>query len=159
MHYVVTQPCCADASCVVACPVNCIHPAPGEPGFGSAEMVYIDANSCVGCGACVTACPVSAIKPVTQLTPEQQPFDAINAEYFEVFPHADRTELALVPQQRRLKRPGPSKRMVGRGDGDQRHRPDDHIIDPRHFGRERAADADHGLAVQHQPVREHRLGD
>ncbi len=44
MTYVVTQSCCADASCVVACPVNCIHPAPGEPGFATAEMLYVDAG-------------------------------------------------------------------------------------------------------------------
>ncbi|MDO9457520.1 ferredoxin family protein, partial [Nocardioides sp.] len=74
MAYVVTQSCCADASCVVACPVNCIHPAPGEPGFATAEMLYIDARSCVGCGACVTACPVGAISPDTLGLPEQQPF-------------------------------------------------------------------------------------
>ncbi len=43
MPYVVTQSCCADAACVVACPVNCIHPAPGEPGFATAEMLYVDA--------------------------------------------------------------------------------------------------------------------
>ena len=35
MAYAITQSCCADASCVSACPVNCIHPTPDEPGFGS----------------------------------------------------------------------------------------------------------------------------
>ncbi len=104
MPYVVTQSCCADASCVVACPVNCIHPAPGEPGFAEAEMLYVDANSCVDCGACLTACPVDAIKPHTALAADEQPFVALNAEYYEVFPHPDRTPLALVPKQRRLAR-------------------------------------------------------
>ena len=28
MPHVVTQSCCNDASCVHACPVNCIHPFP-----------------------------------------------------------------------------------------------------------------------------------
>ena len=45
MPYVVTQSCCADASCVVACPVNCIHPTPGEPGFADPAAVraaYVD---------------------------------------------------------------------------------------------------------------------
>ncbi len=102
MPYVVTQSCCADASCVVACPVNCIHPAPGEPGFAEAEMLYVDANSCVDCGACLTACPVDAIKPHTALSADEQPFVALNAEYYEVFPHPERTPLALVPGQRRL---------------------------------------------------------
>ncbi|MER7605324.1 FAD-dependent oxidoreductase [Nocardioides sp. NPDC127503] len=116
MPHVVTQSCCADASCVVACPVNCIHPAPGEPGFGEAEMLYVDAKSCVDCGACVTACPADAIVPHTTLTAAQTPFLAINAEYFEVFPHKDRTPLALVHPQRRLTRTGPFRvAVVGAG--------------------------------------------
>ena len=116
MPYVVTQSCCADASCVVACPVNCIHPAPGEPGFAEAEMLYVDADSCVDCGACVTACPVGAIKPHTALARYELPFVALNAEYFDVFPHRDRTPLALVPPQRRLTRSGPFRfAVVGSG--------------------------------------------
>jgi ferredoxin/flavodoxin---NADP+ reductase len=102
MPYVVTQSCCADASCVVACPVNCIHPAPGEPGFGSAEMVYVDPKSCVDCGACVTACPVDAIKPHTALAERELPFIALNASYFEGQPHLDRAVLAPVPSARPL---------------------------------------------------------
>jgi ferredoxin/flavodoxin---NADP+ reductase len=105
--HVVVGSCCADASCVVACPVNCIHPAPGEPGFAEAEMVYVDPSSCVDCGACTTACPADAIVPHTTLTPAQRPFLALNAEYFDVFGHADRMPLAQVPPQRRLRRPGP----------------------------------------------------
>ncbi|MEO9325181.1 FAD-dependent oxidoreductase [Nocardioides sp. C4-1] len=102
MAYVVTQSCCADASCVVACPVNCIHPAPGEPGFATAEMLFVDATACVGCGACATACPVDAIKPASTLTREEQPFVAINADYYDCFPHHDRTPLSVVVAQRRL---------------------------------------------------------
>lgn len=96
MPHVVTQPCCADASCVLACPVNCIHPAPGEPGFGSAEMVFIDPTECVDCGACVTACPVGAIKPHRKLDASEQRFLDLNADYFVTNPHPDRTPLALV---------------------------------------------------------------
>ncbi|MCL2614688.1 MAG: FAD-dependent oxidoreductase [Nocardioidaceae bacterium] len=98
MPHVVTQSCCADASCVLACPVNCIHPAPGEPGFGTAEMLYIDAAACVDCGACTTACPVGAIDHVSRLTPDQLPFVELNADYFVGEPHAERTPLALVPK-------------------------------------------------------------
>lgn len=106
MPYVVTQSCCADASCVVACPVNCLHPAPGEPGFAEAEMLYVDPDSCVDCGACATACPVDAVVPHTALTPDQEPFRQLNADYFAVFPHRDRTPLAVVPRQRRLRAEG-----------------------------------------------------
>ena len=116
MPHVVTQSCCADASCVVACPVNCIHPAPGEPGFAETEMLYVDATTCVDCGACVTACPADAIVPHTSLSEAQLPFVALNAEYYQVFPHRDRTPLALVHEQRRLKRNGPFRiAVVGAG--------------------------------------------
>lgn len=103
MPYVITQSCCADASCVLACPVNCIHPAPGEPGFGTTEMLYVDPDTCVGCGACVTACPVEAIKPLYLLAPYEQDFARINAEYYRDNPHADRDPVHKVSRQRRLR--------------------------------------------------------
>ncbi|BBH16167.1 ferredoxin [Nocardioides baekrokdamisoli] len=116
MPHVVTQSCCSDGSCVLACPVNCIHPAPGEPGFATAEMLWVDADACVDCGACVTACPVDAILPHTKLNHAQLPFLSLNAEYFDAFPHADRTPLALVHEQRRLDRSGPYRvAVVGAG--------------------------------------------
>jgi len=82
MPHVITQSCCSDGSCVYACPVNCIHPSPDEPGFATAEMLYIDPVACVDCGACVSACPVGAIAPASRLEPEQQPFIALNASYY-----------------------------------------------------------------------------
>ena len=82
MPHVITQSCCSDGSCVYACPVNCIHPTPDEPGFATAEMLYIDPVACVDCGACVSACPVGAIAPDTKLEPEQLPFVALNAAYY-----------------------------------------------------------------------------
>ncbi|KQZ66329.1 FAD-dependent oxidoreductase [Nocardioides sp. Root151] len=115
MPHVVTQSCCSDASCVVACPVNCIHPAPGEPGFAEAEMVYVDPESCVDCGACVTACPVGAIVPHTKLTERQLPFIALNSSYFMDEPHADRTPLALVPTRRVVQADDVRIAVVGAG--------------------------------------------
>ena len=82
MPHVITQSCCSDGSCVYACPVNCIHPSPDEPGFATAEMLYIDPVACVDCGACVGACPVGAIAPETRLTPHQRPFIAVNSGYY-----------------------------------------------------------------------------
>jgi ferredoxin--NADP+ reductase len=82
MPHVITQSCCSDGSCVYACPVNCIHPSPDEPGFATAEMLYIDPAACVDCGACVSACPVGAIAPETRLEPEQLPFVALNAAFY-----------------------------------------------------------------------------
>jgi len=80
--HVITQSCCSDGSCVYACPVNCIHPSPDEPGFATAEMLYIDPVACVDCGACVTACPVGAISPDTKLDESQQVFVELNAAFY-----------------------------------------------------------------------------
>ncbi|WP_280397201.1 FAD-dependent oxidoreductase [Nocardia carnea] len=82
MPYVVTQSCCSDASCVYACPVNCIHPTPDEPDFRTADMLYVDPAACVDCGACASACPVDAITSSKKLTDEQKPFIEINADFY-----------------------------------------------------------------------------
>jgi len=82
MPHVITQSCCSDGSCVYACPVNCIHPSPDEPGFETAEMLYIDPVACVDCGACVSACPVGAIAADTRLEPKQLPFIELNAAFY-----------------------------------------------------------------------------
>ncbi|MEV6557861.1 FAD-dependent oxidoreductase [Nocardia sp. NPDC051756] len=82
MPYIVTQSCCSDASCVYACPVNCIHPTPDEPDFLTADMLYVDPQACVDCGACATACPVDAIISAKKLTDEQKPFIEINADFY-----------------------------------------------------------------------------
>ncbi|OYD67222.1 FAD-dependent oxidoreductase [Rhodococcus sp. OK302] len=83
MSHVVTQSCCSDASCVYACPVNCIHPTPDEPDFLTAEMLHIDPQACVDCGACVSACPVDAIVPESKLTDPQRVFLQINADFYK----------------------------------------------------------------------------
>ncbi|GAA3531487.1 FAD-dependent oxidoreductase [Aeromicrobium panaciterrae] len=104
MSHVVTQACCADASCVFACPVNAIHPTPDEPDFGLAEMLYIDPKSCVDCGACVGACPVGAIVPDTKISARQQPFVDINA-LFHAEPRTYPIQAPVTPIIR--KAPGP----------------------------------------------------
>ncbi|MER7490948.1 FAD-dependent oxidoreductase [Streptomyces sp. NPDC126497] len=83
MAFAITQTCCNDATCVSVCPVNCIHPAPGEPDFGSTEMLYIDPRSCIDCGACADACPVDAVLPVDRLTGGQREYARINAAHYE----------------------------------------------------------------------------
>ncbi|MER5888760.1 FAD-dependent oxidoreductase, partial [Streptomyces sp. NPDC001941] len=115
MPYVVTRSCCADASCVLACPVNCIHPAPGEPGFATTEMLYVDPRTCVDCGACTTACPVDALKPHTALSEQELPFLELNTAYYKENPHADRAPMHVVPEQRRVSNGELSVAIVGAG--------------------------------------------
>ncbi|MEU3095262.1 FAD-dependent oxidoreductase [Streptomyces sp. NPDC006967] len=83
MAFAITQTCCSDATCVSVCPVNCIHPAPGERAFGSTEMLHIDPKSCIDCGACADACPVDAVLPVDRLPATQREYARINAAYFD----------------------------------------------------------------------------
>lgn len=90
MPHVITQSCCNDGSCVFACPVNCIHPTPDEPGFATSEMLYIDPAACVDCGACVSACPVGAIAPDTRLDSKQLPFIEINASFYPERPKGEK---------------------------------------------------------------------
>ncbi|KID28487.1 NADPH-dependent glutamate synthase beta chain-like oxidoreductase [Prauserella sp. Am3] len=86
MVYAITQTCCNDASCVSVCPVNCIHPTPDEPDFGTTDMLYIDPRSCIDCGACADACPVDAIFPVDRLSESLKPYAEVNARFYEERP-------------------------------------------------------------------------
>lgn len=82
MAFAITQTCCADASCVSVCPVNCIHPTPDEPDFGHTDMLYVDPATCIDCGACADACPVDAIFPAGDLTGPLRAYEEINAEFY-----------------------------------------------------------------------------
>src|SRR3954468_4253684 len=83
MPYAITQTCCSDASCVAVCPVNCIHPTPDEPDFGTTEMLYIDPGTCIDCGACAEACPVDAPYPADRLTEPYQMYAELNRRSFD----------------------------------------------------------------------------
>ena len=96
MTHVILGHCCKDASCVRVCPQNCIHPAPGEDGFASAETLYIDPDSCIDCTACVEACPALAIKPEHALTSTERPYAVRNKEFFANIPTAPRTRPPVV---------------------------------------------------------------
>ncbi|WP_300606329.1 4Fe-4S binding protein, partial [Trebonia sp.] len=84
MTHVITGTCCNDSACAFSCPVNCIHPAPGEPGYGSAELLFIDPDACIDCGACVDACPVHAVVPDYDLEERDQPFADLARAWFAV---------------------------------------------------------------------------
>lgn len=108
MTHVILGNCCKDASCVRVCPQNCIHPAPGEDGFASAETLFIDPDSCIDCTACVEACPASAIKPEHALTPAERPYATRNREFFAQIPVVPRPRPRAVFE---LPLAGPSDRL------------------------------------------------
>lgn len=84
MAYVITEPCIGtkNGTCVEVCPVGCIHPAPDEPGYDEAEMLYIDPEECIDCDACFEACPVDACFAQEQLPERWQHFAEINLQYY-----------------------------------------------------------------------------
>ena len=84
MAYVITQPCVGvkDTACVSVCPVDCIHPTPGEAGFDSAEMLHIDPDVCIDCGACAEVCPVRAIFADDEVPAEWRHFIEANAAHY-----------------------------------------------------------------------------
>jgi ferredoxin len=85
MTYVITEACVGtkDLTCIEVCPVDCIHPKPGEEGFDSAPQLYIDPISCIDCDACVAACPVDACFYEALLPPELERFTGLNAAFFD----------------------------------------------------------------------------
>ena len=82
MAYVITRSCCNDAVCVDVCPVDCIHPRPDEPGYSTAEQLYIDPATCLDCDACLEVCPVQAIHRGVDLPGDLAEYAAINAGFF-----------------------------------------------------------------------------
>ena len=84
MTYVIAEPCIEekDASCVDACPVDCIHPTKDSAEFEAATQLYIDPDECIDCGACVDPCPVDAIFDEADLPAEWEKFTQSNADYF-----------------------------------------------------------------------------
>ncbi len=81
MAYVIIGTCVNDAACVPVCPVDCIYPRPGDAGFATADMLFIDPDECVNCNACAEACPVEAIMPEQRLPPHLSRYKEINAEF------------------------------------------------------------------------------
>ncbi len=80
MTFVVTEACirCKYTDCVSVCPVDCFHEGP--------NFLVIDPSGCIDCAVCVPECPVSAIVAETDLTPDQQPYLALNAELAALWP-------------------------------------------------------------------------
>ena len=80
MAYVIVGSCINDAACVDVCPVSCIHPTPAEPGFATADMLFIDPQICIDCNACAEACPINAIYREHDLPASMARYKTINAD-------------------------------------------------------------------------------
>ena len=80
MTFVVLDKCirCRYTDCVEVCPVDCFHAGP--------NMLVIDPEECIDCNLCVPECPIDAIAPEDELTPEQIPMLALNAELAAQWP-------------------------------------------------------------------------
>jgi NAD-dependent dihydropyrimidine dehydrogenase PreA subunit len=85
MTYVITEQCkgSKDTSCVDVCPVDCIHPAPGENGHAECEMLFIDPAECIDCGACTEVCPVEAPLMDRDVPEQWVDYVRLNAAFFE----------------------------------------------------------------------------
>jgi NAD-dependent dihydropyrimidine dehydrogenase PreA subunit len=77
--YVICEPCIGvkDASCVEACPVDCIHSTDAD------QQYFIDPDVCIECGACEPVCPVSAIRQDSDVPDEWKQYTQINADFFK----------------------------------------------------------------------------
>ncbi len=86
--YVITEPCVGvvDTICAEACPVDCIHPRPGEEGFGAARMLHIDPWACIDCSACTEVCPVEAPMLEADVPERWEPYTAINRAWYDQDP-------------------------------------------------------------------------
>ena len=84
MAYVITEACIGikDAACVDICPMDCIHPRKDEPGYATADQLFIDPVECIDCGACEPECPVNAIYHEDDVPEEYQVYIAKNREAF-----------------------------------------------------------------------------
>jgi len=74
MPFVVTEACiqCKHTDCVDVCPMDCFVEGP--------NFLVIDPDGCIDCSVCVPQCPVDAIVNASEVSAEQAPFVALNAQ-------------------------------------------------------------------------------
>lgn len=84
MAFVITKPCVGvkDTACVAVCPCDVIHPTRDEPGFATADQLFINPDSCIDCALCVAECPVNAIFSGQDVPAQWGNYVEKNATYF-----------------------------------------------------------------------------
>lgn len=90
MTYVVTEACikCKYTDCVVVCPVDCFKEG--------ANFLVIDPDECIDCAVCVPECPANAIVADTDVTADQHPYIALNAELSALWPRITKQKPPLA---------------------------------------------------------------
>ena len=80
MTFIVLEDCikCKHTDCVEVCPVDCFHEGP--------NFLVIDPDECIDCTLCEPECPIDAIRSEDDLSPEQEPYIALNAELSLIWP-------------------------------------------------------------------------
>jgi ferredoxin len=89
MAFVITENCikCKFTDCVDVCPVDCFHEGP--------NMLVINPEVCIDCALCEPECPANAIVAANDLSEEQHPFLALNAELSALWPVIDACKESL----------------------------------------------------------------
>ena len=81
MTFVVTENCikCKYMDCVEVCPVDCFYEGP--------NFLVIHPDECIDCALCEPECPINAIVSEDDVTDDQKPFIALNAELSQTWPN------------------------------------------------------------------------
>jgi ferredoxin len=89
MTYVVTEACikCKYTDCVDVCPVDCFKEGP--------NFLVIDPDGCIDCAVCVPECPVNAIVSENDISADQYPYIALNAELTTLWPTITKSKDSL----------------------------------------------------------------
>ena len=85
LAYVITEACSGSecSSCLEVCPVDAIHPNPGEPGFFAASQLSINPEACIHCGSCASVCPLKAAVAGEQPPPLWAHLEASNSASYQ----------------------------------------------------------------------------
>lgn len=108
MTHVVTENCihCKFTDCVDVCPVDCFREGP--------NFLIIDPDECIDCAVCIPECPADAIRAEEDLSDEDLPFIAINAElvHSKNFKSITRKKPAMLGAEEQNGKQGKLKNLI-----------------------------------------------
>jgi ferredoxin len=106
MPFVVTDNCirCKYTDCVEVCPVDCFREGP--------NYLVIDPDECIDCALCEPECPANAIHSEDDLTEEQKPFLALNAELSKKWPVINQNKGSLADAEEWKDKPNKMQYLI-----------------------------------------------